>query len=177
MRDLSSLRLPALSLVLALAGCSGAGHFPSLAQRPAELAFAQTPPAPPPPAPGTADTATLHQIAALRADAAHAHDSFAHRAEDADHLAAAARGAAVGSEAWAAATTAQGALDSARNDTVLVLADLDALRTRTAVSAADGNNPSGQATYAAVSAADSAVAGMLADEDARIAAVHKALEN
>jgi len=182
MHVLSSLRLrcrslSALTLVLVLAACHGADNFPSLAQRPAELAFAQGAPAAPPPGTGTADAATLRQIAALRADAAHAHESFSRRAEEAEHLAAAVRGTAVGSEAWAAATTAQGALDSARNDMALVLANLDALRARTAVAAADSNTASGQATYVAVADADSAVAGLMADEEARIASLHKVLGN
>ena len=177
MRDLSSFRLCAVTLVLALAACNSAARFPSLAQRPAELAFAQNPPAPPAPAPGVADAATLQRIAALRADAVRAHDSFGHRAEQAGHLASAARGAPVGSEALADATTALGALDSARNDMALALGNLDALRAKTSVSAADSNTPSAQATYAAVTEADSAVAGLMAEEDARIAALHKMIEN
>ena len=178
MRDLSSLRLPAVTLVLALGACSGGGNFPSLAQRPAELAFAQsTAAAPAPAAPGTPDAAMLRRIAALRADAETANANFTRRAEEADHLAAAAHGTAVGSEAWAAATTALGGLDSARSDISLVLANLDALRNSTAVSSAQGNTPADQATYTAVAEADSAVAAMVAQEDARIAALHKMVEN
>jgi hypothetical protein len=43
--------------------------------------------------------------------------------------------------------------------------------------AADANTPVAQATYAAVTRADQAVAALLGDEDARIAALHQTLEN
>jgi len=178
MRDLSSVRLSALSPLLVLAACHGNGGFPSLAQRPAEISFARTVPAAPVrEAPGTPDAATLHEVAALRADAVRARDSFAHQADEADHLARAAHASEVGSEAWAAATTALSALDSARSDTAQALGNLDSLRARTAVSAADSNQPSGQATYVAVTDADAAVAAMLGSEDARIAALHKMIGN
>jgi len=176
MPDLSSLRLPVLVLTLTLGACTDTARFPSLAQRPAEAAYAATTPATPAPQPpGHADSAILHQIAALSADAVRAHDSFSHSADEADRLATAARGAPTGSEAWATATTALGALDAARSATRQTLADLDALRGKTAISSAEANTPSSHATYADVTDADNAVAGMLAEEDARIAALHKVI--
>jgi pyruvate/2-oxoglutarate dehydrogenase complex dihydrolipoamide acyltransferase (E2) component len=181
MRDVSSFRLPVVNLLLplALAGCSGGmAAYPSLAQRPAERAFAQGPaPAPAPVAPGRADPATLHRIATLRADATSAGASFAQLAQEADHLSTAARGTGVGSEAWAAATVAMASLDSTRSDTALALAELDALQVKAAVNAADSNNPDGQATYVAVTDIDRAVAAILNNEDARIAMLHKTMEN
>jgi len=181
MHDLSSFQLKRATLLLplALAGCNaGMAGYPSLAQRPAERAFAQTTAATPAPVtPASAEPATLHQIALLRADATRAGTSFAHDAQEAGRLTAAAHGTDIGSEAWAAATVAMAALDSARSDTALALADLDALRVKTAVTAAASNDSRGQATYAAVTEVDSAVAVILGGEDARIAALHKAMEN
>jgi len=165
-------------LALMLAGCGGVHEYPSLAQRPAETAFAQVAPAPTAPqGPATPDPATVQQVDSLRADAARAAETFARRAKEAEHLAQAARGTELGSEAWAAETVAMAALDSARSDTALPLADLDALLVRTAVSAADSGDARGAATYAVISHADSAVAAMLDEENTRIATLHRAVEN
>ena len=172
MRYVSSVRLPTLLLVLACAGCSGGGGFPSLAQRPAEIAFAAGPPPVAPVAPGVADPAVLRTMAALCTAAAHAHQGFARGAQSAAHLANAAKAQPIGSEAWAAATTALGALDSAHGESSLVLANLDALQAHTALGAAASNDPSDQATFAAVSEADRAVAAIVRDEGAQIAALH-----
>lgn len=172
MRRLSSVRLPALLLVLAGTACSGGGGFPSLAQRPAEIAFAAGPPPVASIAPGVADPALLQAVAALRAAAARAHEGFARSAQAAAQLAGAAKARPIGSEAWAAATTALGALDSAHGRSSLVLANLDALQARTALAAAAGNDPSDQATFVAVSEADGAVTAIVRDEGAQIAALH-----
>ncbi len=176
---LSRSRLLALTslLPLALAGCNaGRAGYPSLAERPAERAFAQsTRAAPAPAAPGKPDPATLHEIAALRDDAERSAESFAHEAQDTERLTAAARSSAVGSEAWAAATVAMASLDSARSDTARTLADLDALKVKTAVAAADTDDPDKQATYVAVTAADDAVAAILDRQDSQIAALHKTI--
>ncbi|WP_231730072.1 hypothetical protein [Novosphingobium sp. Fuku2-ISO-50] len=170
----------ALMLAFMLAGCGGATTYPSLAQRPAERAFIEEAAATAPITPqasASPDSATVGHVESLRADAARAAQEFAHRAQEADDLSKAARGTGVGSEAWAAATTAMAALDSARSDTALPLADLDALMVGTAVSAAQSGGARGAATYAVIARADSDVAAMLADEDARIAALQRAAEN
>jgi hypothetical protein len=176
----TAVLLPLLA-ALTLGGCGeGAGRYPSLAQRPAERAFAQAaPPAAPVPVKGPtdADPETLKQIDSLHEDATRAAETFATRAEEADRLTGAARGAGVGSEAWAAATVATAALDSARSATALPLADLDALRVHTAVVAADSGKPRDAATYVAITRVDNEVAAILAREDARIAALHHAVDN
>jgi len=166
-----------MTLLLTLAGCSaGKAGYPSLAERPAERAFAQSTVAEPAPvAPGKPNPATLHEVATLRADAERAAETFAHEAQEAERLTAAARGSAVGSEPWAAATVAMASLDSARGDTARTLADLDALKVKTAVVAADDNDPDRQATYVAVTAADEAVAAILDKQDAQITALHKSI--
>jgi len=177
MHALSSVRLPVVALVLALGACGG-GHYPSLAQRPAERAYLQGQPvAPAPRARGTADPAVLHQIERLHADAAKAHETFVALESGAAPFARAAQGAEVGSEAWAKATSAMASLDSARSDLARTLADLDALKVSTAVSAADTDNPDRQATYVAVAGVDGQVAAILDAEDADIASLHKLVEN
>jgi hypothetical protein len=177
MPDLSPLRLPVITLVLALGACAG-GQYPSLAQRPAERAYAQSQAiAPAPRAPGTPDAATLQRIARLQADAAKAHAQFLVLETDAAPFARAAHGSDVGSEAWAKATSAMASLDSARSDLARTLADLDALKVSTAVSAADADNPDRQATYVAVAGVDGQVAAILDAEDADIASLHKLVEN
>jgi hypothetical protein len=171
----------AVLLALLLAGCDeGAGRYPSLAQRPAERAFAQaTPTAPPaaPQGPTDADPAVVEQIDSLHKQAAEAAETFATRADEADRLTRAAHGTSVGSEAWAAATVATAALDSARSATALPLAELDALKVHTAVVAADSLKPRDAATYAAITRTDDEVAAMLAREDARITALHRTVDN
>lgn len=187
MHALSPLR-PHISclILLALTGCAdGMARYPSLAQRPAERDFAAAAPTPPAaapapaPAPATPDAAIVAQAAALRAAAVRADATFAQRAEEARRLVAAHAGEAhrtPGSEAWSNATVALAALDSARSDTALALADLDALRLKTAVTAAATSSTSAQASYQAVTDADSAAAALLGREDDQIDTLHKALD-
>lgn len=180
MPDLSPPRRNCLTLLLplALSACNGGmAAYPSLAQRPAERAFAQgaTVAAPAPTAPGAPDATTVQHVVALRADAMRAQTAFARQADETDRLAAAAHNSGTGSEAWAAATSALAALDSARSQTAVALADLDALQVRTSVTSAQANTPQAAATYAVVAYADQAVAAILMDEDARITALHKVL--
>ena len=161
----------------ALTGCGGGSNYPSLAQRPAELGYTlgNTGPKPVPDAPaGPAipEPAIVHQVDALRTDAARSSEAFAQRANDAEHLAHAAHGAAVGSEARSASTVAMAALDSARSDTAQSLAALDALQARTALFAADSSNPRDKATFQVVATADAAVGAMMDAQNARISALH-----
>jgi hypothetical protein len=83
------------------------------------------PPAPyvPPPTP----PAVSNRLAQLAADAASAHRAFEAEAPRARAAANAARGGAVGSEAWAAAQVALAGLESARSRAMIALADLDRL--------------------------------------------------
>lgn len=118
----------ALLLSATLAACASSGDYPSLAQRPAERAqgsFAADPvevaPAPPP-----APSADLvARLAALRRDAAGHHAQFMAGLPSARRLAAAAGPS--GSDSWASAEVALADLDSLRSQTAVALADLDAL--------------------------------------------------
>jgi hypothetical protein len=167
-----------LLVALALAGCNGGmAAYPSIAQRPAEREFAQAQQPVAPMAPGEPDPAVIRQIAAVTAQAARAAAQFDRQAREAEQLATAARDSGIGSEAWAAATTALAALDSARSETGVPMGDLDALQARTALSAAQSNDARGKASYAAVAEADRAVAAIIKIEDARITALRARLKN
>ncbi len=172
-----------LAALLLLGGCeAGSGTFPSLALRPAERAFAPGGDAAAAPTGGAAaigqpDHRMQKQITALHDQAVHADGAFALRATEADHLAHAAHGTDVGSEAWAAATTAMASLDSARSDTAVFLGDLDAMRVHMAVTAAQSGTPDDAATYRELVHADDAVAALVAAQDARIAALRQEIEN
>eukprot|EP01037_Dinobryon_pediforme_P013224 gene13224-13331_t len=171
-----------LAALLLLGGCeAGTGTFPSLALRPAERAFALGGDAATAPTSGAAaigqpDHRMLKQITALHDQAIHAGEAFAMRAAEADHLAHAARGTDVGSEAWAAATSAMAALDSARSNTAVFLGDLDAMRVQMAVTAAQSGTPDDAATYRELVQADDAVAALVAAQDTRIGALRREIE-
>jgi len=161
-----------LALALAISGCSR-GNYPSLAQRPAELGYTTQPVAVAvPAAAGTPEPAIVRQVEALRSDAAKSSETFAQRANEAEHLARAAHGSALGSEAWSATTVAMAALDSARSDTAQSLGELDALQTKMAVTAADSGKPDDKATFQVIAQADAAVGAMMNQENARISALH-----
>jgi hypothetical protein len=163
----------ALALALVAGGCAG-GNYPSLERRPAELQYAQPTSTPAAPAgPQTPDPAIVSQVDTLRSDVIRASAAFAKAAKEAEHLAQAAHGTAVGSEAWAAATIATAALDSAHSQTAVPLGELDALQARMAVTAADSGLARDAASYAVIAHADSDVGAMLESENARIAALHR----
>ncbi len=169
-----ALVCPAL---VVLSGCvGGTGGIPSLAQRPAERAYAAAAlpgPATPPRFSAQPDARIMQRTTALRADAARADQAFSTSAGRAARAVATAHDAGVGSEAWAAATIALATLDSLRSQTVLPLAELDQLMADTALSAAAANDAQGAATFAAVAEADRAVAALLRDQDVRIAQLQR----
>jgi len=80
---------------------------------------------------------TLGKLGKLRADAEAAHTRFLAVAERTRGPAAAGRGAAVGSEAWAQAQVALGDLAAAHSEVMVPLAELDILYVETATEAGD----------------------------------------
>ncbi|KQR81236.1 hypothetical protein [Sphingomonas sp. Leaf343] len=108
--------LPALlvsSFVLLGACARDASVYPSLAVRPTEkVGFAE--PAPPPPEPLKVDVALDAKIADLTARLAAVTSGFDRDAARAETAARAAKGRAVGSDAWLDAQTALGSLDDWR---------------------------------------------------------------
>jgi hypothetical protein len=152
-------------LAATLSACAGAkGDYPSLALRPFENGTAaEAPPPPPPPIRSVPDRGRLVD---LRVAAADADSLFAARAREADALVRAATGQSAESSAHAAA--------------LVVLAELDTLRGRTAIALAALDSLSAEAACALspdpfLTAAQSEVAATLAREDAAIARLWEAM--
>lgn len=120
------IALPAL----ALGACaSDEGAYPSLAKRPAERITASWPPPPPAPlpAPPPLDPATASRLDALLGQVRSADIRFAGGIAQARTRVAAARGAAIGSEAWSVATVAVSALEASRAHAMVAMAQLDSI--------------------------------------------------
>lgn len=115
---------------LALGACtSNEGTYPSLAKRPAERITATWPPPPPapPPAPPPLDAATARRLDALLGQVHGADTRFSGGVALARSRVAAARGAAMGSEAWSVATVAVSALEASRAQAMVAMAELDSI--------------------------------------------------
>ena len=166
MRFVPALAVPLVAAGL-LSGCANTGdtRFPSLATRPGERVGGTLAPAPRPvPPPATAATGT--RLADLRTSALAAHRRFGELRGRAEQLSAAARGAAVASEAWSIAQVALAELDSARSQTAVAQADLDALY----IAAASAAVPTaGSDDLDAIGAARAEVTGWVAADDAVLA--------
>lgn len=170
----SFARTPALSIAataLLLGGCSSdRSRFPSLATRPVERAFGTAQPvdaavvpdatAPLPPSAGV-----VARIAALREQARSARRTFESRQPAAARAASAARGSAIGGEAWSVAQVALAQLDSARSQGMVPMADLDRMLIVAEQAAAVGPNDD----LVVIRAAQEEVSAMIADEDRTIA--------
>ncbi len=125
----SSLLLP-IALGLALAGCAtDDGSYPSLAKRPAERVTATWPPAPPLPlpAPPPLDSATAGRLGTLLGQVRAADARFGGKISRARSTVAAARGAAMGSEAWSVASVAVAELEAARAQAMMAMGELDSI--------------------------------------------------
>ncbi len=130
-----------LLLTLPLAACAaGNDGYPSLARRPAERVTGTAAPVAPvaelTPAPPSPELAG--RLGQLIAQAQVADAKFTARAGETRRLVGAASGAAVASEPWSVATVALAALESARSDAMIALADLDALYAAERVAGGDG---------------------------------------
>lgn len=121
--------LPPLACLLLLAACArdaAAGDYPSLARRPVEeLGFAE--PALPPAPPLTADPALDARIAAMRGRLDAIAAGFARDAVTAERLGRAARGVAVGGEAWLTAQSSLAQLDDWRAQVTGLASEADTL--------------------------------------------------
>ncbi len=167
---------PAITLVAAatlLSACASQGQFPSLAKRPAEQALEALPAGAdriggtvPSPAPDTSTAPRpvapemIARLAQLKEAAGKAHAHFSGKRGRASQLVAAARGAAVASEAWSVATVAIADLESARSEAMTSLAELDRLYVAERIDGGDGG---------AIAAVRDQVTAWVADEDAVLA--------
>lgn len=158
------LRIAPLLLAAPLAACAaGSGNYPSLAIRDAERvegSFESAAPVdtPPPPAPPSADL--LGRLSQLQAEATSAHQAFLEAAPGARQAVAAARGAAVESNAYADAQIALADLDSHRSRAAVALGDLDLLFAEAALAFE---------LRAPIAEVRSEVAALIAQEDAVLA--------
>ncbi len=167
--------IPVLALaLLALGGCASANRsrFPSLERRDAERQYGTALPVTVPStgaqaAPLPANTGFAARVSALRDRAQDAHRAFSAQQGAATRLAAAARGAAPGSEAWSLAQVALAGLDSARSEGMIAMADLD----RMLIAATEAAVSGGDADLVMVKPAHAEVQRMLNEEDAAIAAL------
>jgi hypothetical protein len=174
--------------VFLLTGCAASSDYPSLARRPAEgsigadpaicpankdiLALAEGEPGrvggtaqpapaidiPPPAVKPSRDLTT--RLAQLVEQAQAAHGRFGAATPQAERTISAASGAAEGSEAWSVASVALSALESARSDALVALAELDQRYAEMAT--ADTVN---QPELDAISAARDQVEAIVAEED------------
>lgn len=168
-RSIRPATLIAAVLLPALAGCAAErARFPSLAQRPAERAYGSLRPvtpdaiAPLPPAPPAAGL--VARLVQLRDQARAAHERFAARQAAAARLSLAAAGAAPGSDAWSRAQIALAALDAARSETMVAMADLDSLL----VAAQQHSAGDPGADLFAIAALQAEVDGLITQEDQAI---------
>ena len=168
-----------LGAALLLSACAD-GQYPSLAERPAERA-AKAPRQSAAPvvaadvnAAAPVSAALAEQLASLLDTARKAHGSFLARRTEAERRVAAARDAAVPSDAWAAANEALAELDSSRTSLAVAQDRLERLyiddRLAHAISdgnaqSADGRAPSRPVAMALAAARDE-VLGMAGLEDA-----------
>lgn len=155
--------IPALAVLSSCA--SSSGDFPSLAIRDVERAEGRFEPVPSPqvevPAITIGDNGSLEErLDALDSAARSSHETFLAKAPIATRIARAGAGAAVASDAWAAAQVAVADLDSIRSNTAIALGDLDVLMVSNAI---EGRSLS------AIEAVRQDVIAMVADEDATLA--------
>lgn len=155
-------RALAVLAIAPLAACATSDDYPSLARRPIERVSGSAEAAPPmaEPAPAPISPEVSGRLAALVAKAQTSDAKFSAREAEARRRVGAARGAAVGSEAWSVAMVAVAALESARSDTMIALADLDAIYAADMVDAG---------AAAASSAARDQVIALVARQDAILA--------
>lgn len=145
----TSALVAALGVATLLGGCADRSKFPSLARRPAEDAYRAaraTPPPPPPPA--VLSQGIAAKLAGLLGEAREAHGAFEAGRGAATRAAAAARGAARGTENWSVASVAIAKLEAARSRVGVPLAELDRMEVEASNRAVDGSDADYKAVLA-----------------------------
>lgn len=156
--------LPLATLALAACATPGADTYPSLAIRDVERAKGEFEPVAAeqldvPPVEVDAGADPAERLGGLVAQARQAHAAFMKALPVAERQVAAARGAAVASDAWATAQVALADLDSDRSDATIALGELDILYTAATVQAQDAT---------AIEAARSQVVALIGEEDSAL---------
>jgi hypothetical protein len=169
-----TMRLPAsiaaTAAILLVAGCATDSElYPSLSIRDEERitgVFEPVEPEPYIPTPPNADT--LGRIAQLKSNAMDSHGRLLELAERARGPVAAARGAALDSDAWAIASIAIANVEAQRSETLLAVAELDLIYVRTHEVAGEVGD---------ISSALNEVSLILLEEERLIDAFHASLAN
>lgn len=120
-------RMAVLAVIVApITACSAnGGRYPSLELRPAERMTGAFVPVPPTEGPAPMPEGTLGRLGALEASARAAHARFVEQAPAARALVTAGRGADASDNRWSAAQVALADLDGIRSETAVVLGDID----------------------------------------------------
>lgn len=119
------LRVSSPMLALCLAACAAPGEYPSLARRPIETTFNQSPPAAPPAPAGVSDAAALARVAASLDAVRKSEAPFEAALAEARPAVAAASGAAEGSERWIEGQVAASRVEPLLAPATTALADLE----------------------------------------------------
>ena len=155
-------RVLLLAVVIpAMAACAANdGRYPSLQMRPAERVAGTFEPATPPPAPAPMAEGTLRRLGDLEAAARAAHARFAAQAPEARSLVLAGRGADVTDNRWGAAQIALADLDGIRSETAIALGDIDLMFVDATLTNTE---------LAAIERTRSAIVALVAEEDGVLA--------
>jgi hypothetical protein len=164
----ASAALSLAFLPLFSSGCATRGDFPSLALRNSERVSGTAQPAAPealptlpPQLPPPLMSTIGEKLIDLHSQGLAGWQKFEQRRARAESLVSAAAGAAAGSEAWALAAVALAELESARSETSVPLADLDALFVAHQVADPDDRG----SESVGIAGAREQVAGWIARED------------
>jgi hypothetical protein len=150
--------LAALACTCAAACSTSPGDYPSLAVRDAERVSGTMEPAEAYVAPPVSE-ATIETAQDLYGQAMEAHESFFVRYRAAQPVVSAARGAGVGTEAWAQASVAIADVETERSKLMVLLAELDRLYV---AATTEGSEPG------EIEAAQARVSEAAAEETAKI---------
>lgn len=149
------------AVIPAMAACAANdGRYPSLQMRPAERVAGTFEPATPPPAPAPMAEGTLGRLGDLEAAARTAHARFAAQAPEARSLVLAGRGADVTDNRWGAAQIALADLDGIRSETAIALGDIDLMFVDATLTNTE---------RAAIERTRSAIVALVAEEDGVLA--------
>ena len=156
---------------LLLSACAAGGDYPSLAIRDVERVqgqFGVSAPAAPIIAPTPLPAGLLASLEQLQSDAQASHTDFMAATPRASQLVSSANGAAISSNRWTDAQVALANLEALRSRTAIALAEVDGLYVTATVDAQANTQ---------IAAARDAIVSLVADEDVTLAALRGQLPN
>lgn len=144
--------LPTLAIPLLLGGCASQGDFPSLARRDAERVSGSAEPVLPSVEPmieGEPSPELETRLAQLVEQARTAHETFIDRRDDAARVITKNADATPADDGWKDAQMALASLETARNDGMIALAELDRLYAEERIAHPEGMTSDADAIYLA----------------------------